>query len=152
MVCKCNLMICLWWGVSPNTLCAVIITCSIMFLTFLCWLLSMSSKLWFLSFRVASSFFSCSDLQYRKPVCYTCTHSQMTLNTETNALATWRVSLLLTCKNESKLNSMWEAWHWKMSFYGSTMQLNRVVIRPTYRWKIFQVAKKTLNIKAMHYL
>lgn len=39
------------------------LTCSIMCLTFLCWLFSMSSRWWIFSLRIATSFSSCSALK-----------------------------------------------------------------------------------------
>ncbi len=42
------------------------LTCSIMCLTFLCWLFSMSSRWWIFSLRIATSFSNCSALQVHK--------------------------------------------------------------------------------------
>lgn len=39
------------------------LTCSIMCLTFLCWLFSMSSRWWIFSLRIATSFSNCSALK-----------------------------------------------------------------------------------------
>lgn len=58
-------------------LCAYTCTCSIICRSFLCWLLSMSSKWWIFSFRIAFSFSSSSNLLNDYATVYS--NTQMTL-------------------------------------------------------------------------
>lgn len=48
---------------ASQSLAYVLLTCSIMCLTFLCWLFSMSSRWWIFSLRIATSLSNCSALK-----------------------------------------------------------------------------------------
>lgn len=56
-------------------LCVFTCTCSIICRSFLCWLLSMSSKWWIFSFKIAFSFSSSSNLLHDKATVYSNTQS-----------------------------------------------------------------------------